>query len=81
MIYARHYEMTREDRLELAEILLRRDVRSWKDLDENQLVRLLDALEGFALINHIRISRNRSDPNPSPPTGDRPHEPTTVDGR
>jgi hypothetical protein len=64
MIYARTYGLTRDDRLELAEILLRRDVASWKDLDENQLVRLLDALEGFALVNHLRTTRNRTDPSP-----------------
>lgn len=44
---------TRADRLELAEILLRRDVSSWKQLDESQYDRLLDAFEGWGLIGHL----------------------------
>lgn len=57
MLYARRYNMSREDRLEFAEILLRRDVTSWKNLDEAQFCRLLDAMEGYALITHMRWSK------------------------
>ena len=53
MQYADRYGLDRDDRLHLAEVLLRRDVTSWKQLSEPDLVRLLDALEGFALINHL----------------------------
>lgn len=42
--------LTREERLELASYLLRRDLRSWGDLDESQVMRLLDALEGYELV-------------------------------
>lgn len=52
--YARRYGLTREDRISLAETLLWRDVDSWKSLTEDELVRLLDALEGYALITHLR---------------------------
>ncbi len=44
---------SRGERLELAEIILRRDIRSWKDLDEAQYDRLLDAFEGWGVINHL----------------------------
>lgn len=52
--YAHDFGLDRDDRLSLAEVLLRRDVASWKDLSEDQLVRLLDALEGYALVRHLR---------------------------
>lgn len=54
MAYAKTYGLSRQDRLDLAEILLRRDVTSWKQLDDDQLTRLLDCLEGYALISHLR---------------------------
>lgn len=50
---AKELGFTREERLQLAEYLLRRDVRSWKQLDEAQYDRLLDAFEGFGLIGAI----------------------------
>lgn len=62
MGYARRYNLTREDRLQLAEVLLWRDVHSWKTLNEPELCRVLDALEGYALITHLRWSKGeRSD--------------------
>lgn len=62
MSYARRYNLTREDRLQLAEVLLWRDVASWKTLSEPELCRVLDALEGYALITHLRWSKGeRSD--------------------
>lgn len=45
--------LTREDRIDLAEYLLRRDIRSWKELTEAQLLRILDAFEGHRLINQM----------------------------
>lgn len=54
MKYAHDYGLSRDDRLGLAEVLLRRDVTSWTELSEDQLVRLLDALEGYALVAHLR---------------------------
>jgi len=45
--------LTRDDRLDLAEILLRRDVASWSDLDEAELSRLLDALHGWIYVNAL----------------------------
>lgn len=46
--------MGREDRLHLAEVILWRDVKSWKDLSDGEVGRLLDAFEGYALISMWR---------------------------
>ena len=45
--------LTRDERIELAQYLLRRDVVSWKNLEDDQVDRLLDALEGWALIRTL----------------------------
>ena len=44
------FGLTRDERLELACYLLRRDITSWKDLNDHQVCRLLDALEGTELL-------------------------------
>ena len=46
---AKELGFTDEERYEFAEYLLRRDIRSWKGLDDAQVCRLLDALEGIHL--------------------------------
>lgn len=51
--------LRRGERIDLAEFLLRRDVRSWKELTEAELNRLLDALEGWRLICYLIISGRR----------------------
>lgn len=56
MLYVDTVGLTREDRIGLAEMILRRDVDSWKTLTEPELDRLLDAFEGFALITHALTS-------------------------
>lgn len=50
-------EMTRDERLEFAEYLLRRDVTSWKSLTDAQVERLLDAFEGHHLLNELLAQR------------------------
>jgi len=45
--------LTRDERLELVAYLLRRDVKSWGDLDDIQVRRVLDALEGYELIRAL----------------------------
>ncbi len=57
MLYASNYGLNREDRLSLSEMILRRDVDSWKSLTEPELIRVLDALEGFGLITHLRTGQ------------------------
>ncbi len=45
--------LLRAERIELAQFLLRRDVHSWKDLTEEQVARMLDALEGYELVTAL----------------------------
>lgn len=53
MKYADTYGLNRDDRIELARVLLWRDVTSWKNLTEDQLLRILDSLEGYLLVTHL----------------------------
>lgn len=46
--------LDREQRIELAEYLLRRDIDTFNDLDPAQVSRMLDACEGYQLITHLR---------------------------
>lgn len=46
-----------EDRRDFASMLLRRTVKSWKELDEAQTFRVLDGLEGYQLISHLVETR------------------------
>lgn len=55
--YAKAFGLTREDRLGLAEVLLRRDISSWSDLDDTQINRMLDALEGATLVMALMAQR------------------------
>lgn len=55
--YADTFGLERDDRIALAETLLRRDITSWRDLNREQINRLLDAFEGAALIMHLLSTR------------------------
>lgn len=55
--YADTFGMSRQERIDLSEILLRRDITSWQDLTDSQVDRLLDAFEGAALIIHLLETR------------------------
>jgi hypothetical protein len=57
---AKELGFTDEDRIDLASMLLRRTVKSWKELDEAQYIRLLDAMEGHQLISHLEATRPAS---------------------
>ena len=46
-------DLRREERIELAEMLLKRDVDSYKSLTEEEISRLVDALVGFELISTL----------------------------
>jgi len=39
--------LDREERLEISRAILWRDITSWSSLTEDQVVRMLDALEGY----------------------------------
>jgi len=49
--------LTREDRIDLASMLLRRTMASWSELDEDQVIRILDALEGHQLLTELEKTR------------------------
>lgn len=57
-VYADQFGLTREERVELAETMLRRDVDSWKNLTARDIDRLLDAFEGAALIMFLLENRS-----------------------
>jgi hypothetical protein len=54
---ADEFGLTRDERLELASTILWRDITSWAQLDDDQVVRLLDALEGAEKVIHILSTR------------------------
>jgi hypothetical protein len=45
--------LDRDDRLELAAVVLNRAVGSWSDLDDADEVRLLDAVSGFVYVHYL----------------------------
>lgn len=47
-------DQARQQRLELAEYLLRRDISTFDDLDPAQVLRMLDVCEGYQLISHLK---------------------------
>jgi hypothetical protein len=51
-VYADQIGLTTEERIEIAQLMLRRDITSWKDLDDEQVDRMLDCLEGFLLVTY-----------------------------
>lgn len=53
---------SREERLEWASYQLRRDIASFDDLRDDEVLRLLDGLEGWHLINHL-LSLQRTPPS------------------
>ena len=57
MASAKEVGLTREERIELAQYILRRDITTWKTLDDDQVLRLLDAFEGFHLIVELLAQR------------------------
>lgn len=57
MMLFKRLGITRAERIEFASTLLWRDVESFSDLSEAEIVRVLDALEGFALISHLLSTR------------------------
>lgn len=55
---ARSLGMTDQERIDLAEVILRRDVESWKDFTTQEAGRLIDAFEGFEKITWMLLSRD-----------------------
>jgi hypothetical protein len=53
-VLAHEIELDRDQRLELASYMLRRDITSWKHLEAAQVERMLDAMEGYQLICQLK---------------------------
>ncbi len=49
--------LTRTERIEFSQYLLRRDVTTWKGLSDEQVERLLDGHEGYQLITELLAQR------------------------
>jgi hypothetical protein len=49
--------LTRDERIELSRAILWRDIMSWKDLTDEQMDRLLDALEGAEKVIWLLTNR------------------------
>lgn len=54
-LFARATELgfSRQERLELAEVVLRRDCATWQDLSDEEAGRLLGAFDGYTFIHHL----------------------------
>lgn len=55
------FRLLRGDRLEVATVILNRNVDSYSDLDARELSRLRDAFEGAALVAMIQIERRNGE--------------------
>jgi hypothetical protein len=60
--------LTRGERIELARVILRRDIVTFDALDEDQVLRMLDALEGYEKISWLLATRDAVSPDPTPPS-------------
>jgi hypothetical protein len=49
--------LSRSERIEFSQYLLRRDITTWKTLSDAQVGRLLDGLEGFQLVSELLSQR------------------------
>lgn len=58
--------LTRPERLEFAEMILKVDVDTWDTLSTGQLARLVDALDGWHYIDTLLNQRPNA---PAPPGG------------
>lgn len=57
MAQASDLKLTREERIEFAQYFLRRDITSWKNLSDEQVLRLLDGFNGHHLLNELLHQR------------------------
>lgn len=54
---ANENDLTRDERLEFASMLLKQDLASWKELDDEDCQRLVDAMEGSHLLDVLKSQR------------------------
>lgn len=58
-ILAKQCGLSRAERLELAEVILRRDVTTWADFTQREALTMTAALEGFGFIAHLQAEQGR----------------------
>jgi hypothetical protein len=58
---ARDIGLSRDQRLELAEYVLRRDIATWKNLSDEQVTVLLNGLECYLLVTFLLARDGRAD--------------------
>lgn len=56
-VYRGSFGLTNDDLRDLAEMVLRRDVTSLSDLDDEQISRMLDGFEIATLVLHLLLER------------------------
>lgn len=56
-VLAKELGLSDDDRMEFAKALLWRDITSWNQLDDVQVMRILDGLEGARLV--VELYRQR----------------------
>ena len=85
---ARELQLSKADRIDLAQYMLRRDYTSWKELSDQEVSRLLDAFEGYELLQFIQGTAPERRPlatfDPEPPEssdGSQTSTPTPTEGR
>jgi hypothetical protein len=54
---ANELKLSRDDRLELAEMLLNKEVESWGTLSFDEAGKMLTAMNGYTLIRHLRTRK------------------------
>lgn len=59
---AREMQLSKSDRIDLAQYFLRRDYTSWKDLSDREVCRMLDAFEGYELLSFIQHTTHEQRP-------------------
>ena len=64
-VLAGHLGLSRDERLEIASVILNRDVTTWKGLTPADSMRLLDAFEGHIYLAYLTlVRRNAKGPHP-----------------
>lgn len=58
-VLAKACALSREERLDLAYVLLGRELKSWNELTLREAQRISDALEGFAYVAHLQAEQGR----------------------
>ena len=54
---ANEVQLNRQDRLDLAELVLDRDIESWSDLTYDEALKLLTSMNGYLWVRHLRTRR------------------------